>query len=73
LLERGLLHPRYAREWIDLLRGPIEDLCAMLIDPGEEATALRQSTPFAGVLDSATRWRIWREVTDAARRGLTTS
>jgi hypothetical protein len=33
-----------------------------LVDPGESARALRQCSPFAGVVDSRTRWSIWRAV-----------
>jgi hypothetical protein len=32
------------------------------VDPAEGARALRQCSPFAGVIDPRTRWRIWREV-----------
>ena len=55
-------HPFYVERWSRLLDGPIETLLAVLEDPGEEARALRQATPFAGVVDARTRWRIWREV-----------
>jgi hypothetical protein len=61
-LDSGRLHPRYAQAWLRLLDGPREALLAFLVDPGEEARAMRQCTPFAGVLDPRTRWRIWREV-----------
>jgi hypothetical protein len=58
----GKMHPRYAEAWEQVLARPLDEVCAFLIDPGEEACALRQSTPFTGVLDARTRWRIWREV-----------
>lgn len=51
-----------AREWEDVLAGSVESICAFLVDPSERATALRQSTPFAGVLSPRDRWRIWRDV-----------
>lgn len=52
----------YARRWREFLDGPEEELLALLVDPGEEARALRQSTPFAGAVRPRERWRIWREV-----------
>lgn len=58
----GLLHPRYAAAWRKILERPLEDICSALTDPSEHHRALRQATPFVGILDSATRWRIWREV-----------
>lgn len=57
-----MVHPFWVERWAEVLSLPLEQLCAQLVDPGEAARALRQSTPFAGALDSATRWRIWREV-----------
>ena len=52
----------YVEAWERHLAGPLEALCAALVDEGEKARALRQVTPFAGVVDPRTRWRIWREV-----------
>ncbi|WP_373048753.1 hypothetical protein [Vulgatibacter sp.] len=52
----------YAQAWRRLLERPLPELLAFLVDGGEEARALRQSTPFAGLLEPAERWRIWREV-----------
>jgi hypothetical protein len=37
-------------EWGDLLAGPTNELAAVLISADEHAQALRQSSPFAGVL-----------------------
>lgn len=64
------MHPRYADAWREILERPVEEVARVLTDPGERATALRQSTPFAGALDSKTRWKIWREVGERyAREG----
>jgi hypothetical protein len=60
--EEGRVHPHYADEWSALIEGPFEDLLRMLVDEGDRARALRQSTPFVGIIDPRTRWRIWREV-----------
>lgn len=60
--EKGSIHPAYALEWLRVLALPIDLLCAFLVDPGEHARAVRQSTPFAGVIDPRTRWRVWDDV-----------
>jgi hypothetical protein len=59
------VHEHYRRGWEQLLAGPLDELCALLVEDSERARDLRQTSPFAGVLDAATRWRIWR----AARAG----
>jgi hypothetical protein len=65
-LASGAVHPRYALAWRDLLSSSLDEVCAAIVDPGERARALRQSTPFAGVVDPRTRWRIWRAVRASA-------
>ncbi len=40
----------YVREWERLLYGPLETLLATMVDESEYATALRQATPFSGIL-----------------------
>lgn len=52
--------PHYAREWQHVLDNHIDSIAAFLIDPGEKARELRQSSPFAGALSPRERWRIWR-------------
>jgi hypothetical protein len=61
-LQDGSVHPAYAKAWHELLTGPGERLFQALTDRGERARALRQCSPFAGVVDPRTRWRIWRDV-----------
>ena len=47
------------REWLDLLNAnSLEQTLALLVDPGENARRLRQSTPFAGILTPEERRRI---------------
>src|SRR5688500_10025773 len=58
----GPTHPRYAAAWRALLATDPDATCAALVDPGERMRAMRQCTPFAGIVDPRTRWRIWREV-----------
>ena len=58
----GRVHPHYADAWARAIAGPFDDLLNLLVDESENARALRQSTPFSGIVDPRTRWRIWREV-----------
>jgi hypothetical protein len=60
-LERGHV-PVYAVAWQRLLEGPVEELRAALEADTEAFRALRQATPFAGVIDARERWRIWARV-----------
>ena len=61
----GSVAPFYASAWADVLAGDLEAVAAALVAPGERATALRQVTPFAGVVDPRTRWQIWRQEREA--------
>jgi hypothetical protein len=67
-LESGEVAAYYARAWDEVLSHPLSEIRAFLVDESEEARALRQVTPFAGVIDPRTRWRIWREVREAMER-----
>ena len=58
----GAPHPHYAQAWSVLLASPLPGLQASLVDPGPEAIALRQVTPFAGAISPRVRWNLWREV-----------
>jgi len=57
----GSVHSHYAKSWCQMLAMELEELSRFLVDPGEEMTALRQCSPFAGALDPRERWRILRE------------
>lgn len=59
-LENGTVGRRWAEAWQRVLEGRPESIAGVLRDPGPEATELRQSSPFAGVLDPRTRWQVWR-------------
>ena len=50
--------PPWLKEWRDVLKQPWHRVAALITDPGERATRLRQSSPFAGILTNAERWRI---------------
>jgi len=47
-------------------RGPLSELETALAERSERMHDLRQVSPFAGILDARTRWRIHRDV--GARR-----
>lgn len=64
----GAVHPDYIDRWLDVLDAPLEEILDLLVEQSEEANALRQVTPFAGVVDARTRWRIWRRVRDRVER-----
>ncbi|HVS01238.1 MAG TPA: hypothetical protein VMT16_00565, partial [Thermoanaerobaculia bacterium] len=51
---------QYALAWQQALSLPLADLLALLVDPGEPARAMRQVSPFAGILDPRERWEILR-------------
>lgn len=56
-LSRPKEHP-YASAWRDLLLLPPEKLQEALTDKGDRMCTLRQASPFAGALDTVTRWKI---------------
>jgi hypothetical protein len=58
----GGAHPDYVLEWERLLALPLEQLCDAIVDRSERARALRQVSPFAGVLSARERWAIHRRV-----------
>ena len=51
--------PRWLSEWRQILRRPWNEVAAILVSPSENATRLRQSSPFAGVLTPVERRRIY--------------
>lgn len=53
---------RYVRTWTELLDDPGGAWRSAMVGEDERSTALRQATPFAGIVDPRTRWRIWSEV-----------
>lgn len=58
--EGGVSGP-WADAWSEVLAGTLEEIVGALTDPGRRGRDLRQTSPFAGALDSATRWRILRD------------
>jgi hypothetical protein len=61
-LDDGSVHRIYAEAWREALDGPLEQLLALLVDPGQRARDLRQASPFAGFLDPRVRWDALRRV-----------
>ena len=58
----GDVHLHYVDRWTEWLSLPLEALCEALTADSEEATAMRQVTPFAGTLKPRERWAIWRDI-----------
>ena len=52
--------PYYALAWDEILGGDPRSIAEFLVDRGEHARELRQSSPFAGALTARERWQIWR-------------
>ena len=51
--------PAWHREWTDIMQRPWPEIAAIITEPSEEGARLRQSTPFAGILSTAERRRIY--------------
>jgi hypothetical protein len=45
-------------EWQEILRLPVEQVCALLCAETDEAQRLRQNSPFAGALPPAEIWAV---------------
>ena len=61
---RGCVSARtmpYIDAWQSLLDQGAEHMLSLAIEDSEFATAMRQSTPFAGVLTPQERWKFLRE------------
>jgi hypothetical protein len=65
-LREGTVHADYARAWDEALSRPLPEILRLLTDRGERARALRQVTPFTGILDGSERLRIRAEVRQRA-------
>lgn len=48
------------REWHAILAQDWQTIRAILLDEGQEARRLRQSSPFCGILSTRERWEIYR-------------
>ncbi|MBN1419065.1 MAG: hypothetical protein JXP34_09830 [Planctomycetes bacterium] len=61
---RRLRDDRNAREWLEILSRPWEEIRGILLDESEEGRRLRQSSPFCGILTPRERWAIYRRFRD---------
>jgi hypothetical protein len=60
--EEKLIATYYADEWERRFEGPLADLARFLASDAEDARALRQASPFVGIVSPRERWKIWRDV-----------
>ena len=49
----------YFDAWREILNRPIEEILEVMVEESEHMTAMRQATPFAGILDPKERWAIY--------------
>lgn len=49
----------YWDAWLRILNRPLPEILDLLEEESERMTALRQATPFAGVLEPSERWAIY--------------
>jgi DNA-binding transcriptional MerR regulator len=62
LAAEGHMHSTYAERWREVLALPPERIAELLVADSQEARDLRQSSPFAGVLNEHERRRIIESV-----------
>ena len=55
----GSPKPRYLREWQEILEKPWPAIAEMMTSMSEDATRLRSSSPFAGILNEEERDQIY--------------
>ena len=58
MAQEGHMHARYAEQWRELLSRPLPRVAATIVADDQEGRDLRQSSPFAGVLNEQERRRI---------------
>lgn len=51
--------PRYLREWRNILERPWPEVAELMTSMSEEATRLRSSSPFAGILSAEEREQVY--------------
>jgi hypothetical protein len=60
--QQGAIDPRYADRWEEILSRPVTEVRRAISEDSESAAALRQTSPFAGMLSEAERRKILREI-----------
>ena len=59
LTQKGGRSQPYWDAWSELIARPLPELLQQLTEDSERMRALRQATPFAGVLSPSERWAIY--------------
>jgi len=49
----------YWDAWKEILKLPLPEVLRLMTEESERMTAMRQATPFAGVLEPAERWAVY--------------
>ena len=58
---KGSRSQPYWDAWRTILNRPLPEVLELLEEESERMTAMRQATPFAGVLEPAERWAIYAQ------------
>ena len=58
----------YLDEWTRILDHPLDDVLRLIEQEGEWMTALRQCSPFAGVLEPKERWAVYARFERSPRK-----
>jgi len=67
-LREGTVARPYGEAWLALLGRPLDELTDFLVEPGERARRMRQTSPFAGALSPRERWGILRRMRERSIR-----
>jgi len=51
----------YWDTWREILSRPLPEILELIVQDSESMTAMRQATPFAGILEPAERWAIYAQ------------
>ena len=57
----------YLDAWLKLLSRPMDELLQIIVEDSESMRAMRQASPFAGVLSPKERWEIYDAFAIGAR------
>ena len=60
--QQGAIDPSYAERWEEILRMPVSEVRHAIGEDSEAAAALRQTSPFAGMLSEPERRKILQEI-----------
>jgi hypothetical protein len=58
----------YWDAWREILKRPLPEILDLMQEESEKMTALRQATPFAGILEPAERWAIYERFAPSSSR-----